>query len=429
MLDGALKKAAASSFGLNERAAAKPLALPSSVAASPLPVASMPGIASPGSTASAKTGPALSSLFSHMTDMGGDLPSVAPLLPALGNAAASLPKSALGDDALRTLSKSPSGMPQALAEKLGAHPGAVPPGTAAAKAAPTEQKAMQAAKLQAAAQVAPAEQKVALAAKMAAAATKPTAPPELKASLAPKLEAAVQAAPAEKKEVLSAKLAAATAGQDGPLSQKAAHFAPQVGQGGPQPMRPPLAQDSPAAAEQAEDDRKVLDIDFQTQDFGHWCGPASTRIALSARMDNPPSQEELVRQLGTNTEVGTAHIGLITSALNDRLGTGYYENKLIPGAVATDEERDLLWKDIVTDIDKNYPIVANIVAPPGNHPPGYPDDETIYHYITVIGYDKSEQAALIADPARFHHRPGFQSQYWLGVDQLADMIARKGYSA
>lgn len=37
----------------------------------------------------------------------------------------------------------------------------------------------------------------------------------------------------------------------------------------------------------------------------------------------------------------------------------------------------LLWNDVGYDIDRNYPVVADIVAPAGNHPPGYPD-YTIY---------------------------------------------------
>src|SRR5262249_23003396 len=44
--------------------------------------------------------------------------------------------------------------------------------------------------------------------------------------------------------------------------------------------------------------RKVLDHDYQIQQTGYWCGPASTRIALSARI-SPPSQQELADQLPT----------------------------------------------------------------------------------------------------------------------------------
>ncbi|OSC69125.1 hypothetical protein B5180_27835, partial [Streptomyces sp. BF-3] len=39
-----------------------------------------------------------------------------------------------------------------------------------------------------------------------------------------------------------------------------------------------------------------LEIDYQVQQTGYWCGPAATRIALSARTA-APSQGELAAQL------------------------------------------------------------------------------------------------------------------------------------
>lgn len=406
MFDSELKKGAAPLPHLKAGTAPKSLEPP---VASPLTAA--PG-RSPMAASDAKTGSALSSLFSFMTDAGGGPSAAAQSLAKSGSSGLPALKQGRGDDALRMSAKQ------------------APP-TPAAQAAPNPQKVAAAANMaaQTVGQAAPPDQKVALAAKMAAKATGPAAPSEQKAALSAKLEAAAKAAPDGKKAELVKKVSAATAEKDAPAGQKVAHFAPSLLSGGALPARAPMPQTGGAGPEAAEEDRKVLDIDFKQQEWGHWCGPASTRMALSARMDNPPTQQELADQLGTNGEVGTAHIGLVTQALNDRLGTGYYENKVIPGVVATDEERELLWKDIVTDIDNNYPIVANIVAPPSNHPPGYPDNETIYHYVTIIGYDKSDQAALIADPAKFNDNPEFQSQYWLSADKLADLIARKGYSA
>jgi hypothetical protein len=167
---------------------------------------------------------------------------------------------------------------------------------------------------------------------------------------------------------------------------------------------------------------KTLNIDFQYQQTGYWCGPAATRIALSARI-SPPSQQQLANELPTTTN-GTDWIGQVTRVLNNHLGTGWYETKEMPNDPPTQAQRDLLWRDVVLDIDNNYPIVANIVAPAGNHPPGYPN-YTIYHYFTVIGYDDSDQTVLIADPAGFAPT----ATYWLTFNQLATLIPPKGYSA
>ncbi|TDU82560.1 peptidase C39-like protein [Kribbella voronezhensis] len=166
---------------------------------------------------------------------------------------------------------------------------------------------------------------------------------------------------------------------------------------------------------------RTLNIQFQYQQTGYWCGPAATRIALSARI-SPPSQQQLANELPTTTN-GTDWIGQVTRVLNNHLGTGWYETKEMPNDPPTQAQRDLLWRDVILDIDNNYPIVANIVAPANNHPPGYPN-YTIYHYFTVIGYDTSDSTVLIADPAGFG-----PATYWLTFNQLATLIPPKGYSA
>nr|WP_218922210.1 C39 family peptidase [Kibdelosporangium phytohabitans] len=168
---------------------------------------------------------------------------------------------------------------------------------------------------------------------------------------------------------------------------------------------------------------RVLNIQYQVQQTGYWCGPAATRIALSAKTGNLPSQQQLANQLPTTTN-GTDWIGQVTRVLNNRLGTTYYETKEMPNDPPTQAQRDLLWRDVVYDIDRGWAIVANIVAPANNHPPGYPN-YTVWHYFTVIGYDSSNSSVKIADPANF----GGYQQYWISFNQLATLIPPKGYSA
>jgi hypothetical protein len=164
----------------------------------------------------------------------------------------------------------------------------------------------------------------------------------------------------------------------------------------------------------------VLQVDYQVQQTGYWCGPAATRIALSAR-GIYRTQAQLAAELGTTTN-GTDWIGQVTRVLSGHVG--WYETKEMPNDPPTQAQRDLLWRDVVLDIDNGYPIVANIVAPANNHPPGYPN-YTIYHYFTVIGYNDSNRTVRIADPANF----GGNQLYWLTFNQLATLIPPKGYSA
>lgn len=166
-----------------------------------------------------------------------------------------------------------------------------------------------------------------------------------------------------------------------------------------------------------------LDITYQVQETGYWCGPAAARIAQSTQTDELPSQAELAAQMGT-TENGTDHISQVTDALNANIGSDWYTSTEMPNDPPTTDQKDQLWSSIVHDVDSGYAVVTNIVAPPSNHPPGYPD-HTIYHYFTVVGYNDGDATVKIADPASFSGN----EIYWLSFDQLASLIPPKGYAA
>ena len=167
---------------------------------------------------------------------------------------------------------------------------------------------------------------------------------------------------------------------------------------------------------------RVLNAIYEVQRTSYWCGPTATDMALSARM-SPPGQAALASQLGTTTN-GTDWIGQVTGVLNSNLGVGWYVTREMPNDPPTQEQHDLFWRDLTRAIDNGFPIVANIVAPPSNHPPGYPNT-TIYHDFAVIGYNPTTRQAYIADPADF----GGHEEYWLSFDQLATLIPPKGYTA
>lgn len=164
----------------------------------------------------------------------------------------------------------------------------------------------------------------------------------------------------------------------------------------------------------------IVDIAFEYQQRSYWCGPAATRMALSAR-GVAVTQQQMADELPT-TENGTDAITQVTAVLSGYVG--WYESKQMPNDPPTQAQRDLLLTDITTDLDQGYALVTNIVAPASNHPPGYPD-QTIWHYFTVIGYNPDNHDVLIADPAGFAPT----ETYWLSFDQLASLIPPKGYSA
>lgn len=165
---------------------------------------------------------------------------------------------------------------------------------------------------------------------------------------------------------------------------------------------------------------KVLNVNYQVQETEYWCGPAATRVAISARRP-APSQGRLAGELGTTYD-GTDWIGQVTRVMNGWIGG--YETREIPNNPPTPDQWNRLWRDVVRGIDYGYPVVANIVAPPWNHPPGYPN-YTIYHYVAVIGYNPDNMQVFIADSAYF----GGRAFYWIPFNQLALLISSKGYSA
>lgn len=165
----------------------------------------------------------------------------------------------------------------------------------------------------------------------------------------------------------------------------------------------------------------VIDFEHQWQETGYWCGPAATRVALTA-VGQYPSQADLAAELPTD-EQGTDHISQVTDVLNAH-GAGNYVTTEMPNDPPTAEQEQKLWDDVVRTVDAGRGLVANIVAPPSNHPPGYPSDQTIYHYFTVVGYNADTSQVYIADSAGFS-----QGTYWLDFHKFATLIPPKGYSA
>jgi hypothetical protein len=171
---------------------------------------------------------------------------------------------------------------------------------------------------------------------------------------------------------------------------------------------------------------KELPVNYAAQLTGYWCGPAATRIAMSSKTGDLPSQAALAKELGT-TENGTDHVGQVADGLNKLLastGTHYVAKDLSSREVSPEMTKEL-WDDTVRNIDSGKAMVANIVAPPGNQPPGYPSSQTIYHYVSVVGYDADKKNVKIADPANFSGN----KEYWLSLDQLTSLVQPRGYVA
>ncbi|MDQ7911002.1 C39 family peptidase [Phytohabitans sp. ZYX-F-186] len=188
-----------------------------------------------------------------------------------------------------------------------------------------------------------------------------------------------------------------------------------------QPATPAAKPSSPtptrAAAPPAA---KTLDYTYQGQPNSYWCGPAATRIALSARR-LLPSQDALAAQLNTTIN-GTDSAEDTTRVLNNLTKSGFYRTREIPGEVATPAEMDRLQADAVRAISNGYAIVANVVGG-ATIADGRQLDWPGGHYITVVGYADEGRILKIADPAN-----PTVSSYSIGTIEMANWIAQRGYS-
>ncbi|MGC1211530.1 MAG: C39 family peptidase [Micromonospora sp.] len=165
-------------------------------------------------------------------------------------------------------------------------------------------------------------------------------------------------------------------------------------------------------------DRRA-NFEYEAQPNAYYCGPASTRIALSAE-GKAVSQDELAQKLGTTVD-GTASAFDITRVLNEYTG-GKYKTVEISNDVATKEQVERLRADVKAAVDQGRPVVANAMGA------GVDVDGVQHsfpgHYVTVVEYKDDGNTVKIADPAS----PG-NPEYWMDVTEVANWIAGRGYSA
>jgi hypothetical protein len=197
-----------------------------------------------------------------------------------------------------------------------------------------------------------------------------------------------------------------------------------------------LAKSSPPDLATSPPTKKVLSFVWQGEDMYYMCGPSAARMALSARLSNLPSQQELASYMGTTTN-GTDYVGLVRGALNHYFNISSYAETDLVDDPPSAAQQAALKKDVVASIDAGYALVANVVS--GWRPSFYPQSGTIYHYIALVGYDAGGDKVMIADPAATgcgngecgnssSEWYGVPKSYWIDTSDLGVWITPKGYT-
>ncbi|WP_446210548.1 C39 family peptidase [Micromonospora sp. IBSANI012] len=210
-----------------------------------------------------------------------------------------------------------------------------------------------------------------------------------------------------KTALTAAGLAATAGGIAGPAV--AAHAAPTQGT------------TASVQADRKSHGERELNVRYEAQPNFYYCGPAATRNALSVQGKNI-DVDAMAKEMGT-TEDGTNSINDITPVLNKETGKKVYRSVEIRDNKADRKQTDKLRTDIVRTIDDGRAVVANIAGTTTD------TDGTTHsfeggHYISVVGYTDNGKTVTIADSAN----PD-QASYRISVDNLADWIATRGYSA
>ncbi|WP_328852119.1 C39 family peptidase [Micromonospora globbae] len=179
----------------------------------------------------------------------------------------------------------------------------------------------------------------------------------------------------------------------------------------------------PAAQVQNRKDhgQRELNVRYEAQPNFYYCGPAATRNALSVQ-GKDINVDAMAKEMGT-TEAGTNSINDITPVLNKETGKNVYRSVEISTKQADDKQTDKLRTDIVDTVDDGRAVVANI-AGTAVDTDGNTHSFEGGHYISVIGYRDGGKTVTIADSA-----DPTMASYRMSVDNLADWIATRGYSA
>lgn len=166
---------------------------------------------------------------------------------------------------------------------------------------------------------------------------------------------------------------------------------------------------------------------FDDQDDPNWCGPASTKLALSAAGVSV-SQATLASPTYLNTaNLGqTPHINNVRDVLNT-IGTGFtYATRSFNFPYTSSEKEDLRSRIITTIGTRHRVIVANVLGS-GVDLNGTSHSYSGGHYLTIVGYKASDNAETVVIDDVAISNSGTHL-YYMDLDELTTWIANKGYA-
>ncbi|MEV7549504.1 C39 family peptidase [Amycolatopsis sp. NPDC089917] len=154
----------------------------------------------------------------------------------------------------------------------------------------------------------------------------------------------------------------------------------------------------------------ILKVSWQHQTESYNCGPAATRIALSAlvRPDRLPSQRQLGIDEHTSPGSGTYRTGVAAGL-----------NKYTPSLRWQPSTGDV-WTGVTGAINKKRPLpIAIEIGSKSELPPGWSGNKVgVQHWFTAIGYNPATKQVLVSDPASGGAGFNKNAAYWITLPTL-----------
>jgi hypothetical protein len=187
--------------------------------------------------------------------------------------------------------------------------------------------------------------------------------------------------------------------------------------------------DEQAAPSVAAGEVRMIAHGYVHQDHGNWCGPATARMILAAKIGvgRTPSQATLAKAMVQGSNDGTYRAEMATELTKYIDSGSYVYENLNDGAPLSAAQQATMFNYIQIDIPYNYGVAINVhVKHNGPKPSWFPnpaegDQHDIDHWMAVMGYDTINNMIAVVDPADWGRDKiaADKDYHWIKITDIA----------
>ena len=172
---------------------------------------------------------------------------------------------------------------------------------------------------------------------------------------------------------------------------------------------------------------KMIAHGYVGQDRSNWCGPATARMILAAKIgvSRTPSQAALAADNMVNDDGGTDRYEM-AATLTKHLDSGSYAvQSLNDGRPLTAAQRTLMFNRIQTNVYTEFGVAINVLVKRNTPRPSWfpraAANPEIDHWMAVLGYDTINNQIAVVDPASWGRNglPADKDYHWIKITDIA----------